>query len=107
MQRLKQPSFLNLFATSSNRKRGACGSKLITLNLLKSPHPACNALNDSSMQFGKRGMDTTRTGLPVMMARTMGAPACTALNVVRFGRELGRREKCCEEREEEEEVVVV
>ena len=42
-------------------------------------------------------MDTTRTGLPVMMARTIGAPACTALNVVRFGRELGRREKCCEE----------
>ena len=40
-----------------------------------------------------------------MMARTMGAPACTALNVVRFGRELGRREKSCEEWEEE--VVVV
>ena len=105
MQRLKQPSFLNLFATSSNRKRGACGSKLITLNLLKSPHPACNALNDSSTQFGKRGMDATRTGLPVMMARTMGAPACAALNVVRFGRELGRREKSCEEWEEEEVVV--
>ena len=106
MQRLKQPSFLNLFATSSNKKRGASGgSKLITLNLLKSLHPACSALNDSSTQFGKRGMDTTRTGLPVMMARTMGAPACTALNVVRFGRELGRREKSCEEWEEEEVVV--
>ena len=52
-------------------------------------------------------MDTTRTGLPVMMARTMGAPACTALNVVRFGRELGRREKSCEEWGEEEVIKAV